>query len=486
VRNLTEPSIIARLLIPLAVLIFSGIVPRPHVVIQALQQAGLQARLEPLEGGSPQAAARAAKALAQAAEHIPWRADLWEQAGQLALNGADFRSAIAYFERAAAQNALSPGGRISLGDAFMGTGDLAAAADAWQQALQAQGPSEALLSKLLETHRSLGDYPAAIADLQALTSLRPADATLRYQLGLLLATQQPDAALAHLTQAAELDPSLKAKAQELVARIRTASLSGDPAQTLFEAGRALASIDEWRLAVEAFRQATVVRPDFADAWAFWGEARQHVEDFSLNPVPPLELEKALSLEPASLSANTLMALFYQRHARFDQAVEYLRKVTKLYPENPALQVELGEALALSGDLEAGLQAYQQAVALAPQDPAYHRQLAGYCIRYEYRLREIGLASARQAVLLDPQGADSLDVLGQALFILGDLANAERFYLRALEAQPKYISALLHLGLVYMLQGERQRARQEWSLVISLAPGTPAAQQAQRLINNYFP
>jgi hypothetical protein len=43
-----------------------------------------------------------------------------------------------------------------------------------------------------------------------------------------------------------------------------------------------------------------------------------------------------------------------------------------------------------------------------------------------------------------------------------------------------------MGLVYMLQGERQRARQEWSRVISMAPGTQDAKQAQRLINNYFP
>jgi tetratricopeptide (TPR) repeat protein len=486
VRDLTDPGTIARLLLPLVVLIFSGIVPRPHLVTQALQQARLSSRMELLVEGSPQASSRAAKALALAAEHVPWRADLWEQAGQLALKGGDFQAAIAYFEGAIAQNSLSPAGQISLGDAYAGSGDRPAAARAWQQALQAHGPSEALLSKLLETHRLLGDYPAAIADLQALTSLHPADAALRYRLGLLLATQQPEAALAHLAQAAELDPNLDEKAQELIGSIRTAGLLGDRAQTLFEAGRALASIGEWELAEEAFRQATLNRPDFVDAWAFWGEARQHVEDFSLNPVAPLELEKALSLDPSSLSANTLMALFYQRHARFDRAREYLHKVTGLYPKNPALQVELGEVLALSGDLQAALQAYQQAVALAPQDPAYHRLLAGFCIRYEYHLREVGLPAARQAVLLDPQGPDALDVLGQVLFILGDLASAERLYLRALEAQPKHSLALLHLGLVYMLQGDRQRARQEWSLVITLAPDTPAAQQAQRLINNYFP
>jgi tetratricopeptide (TPR) repeat protein len=482
VRNLADYGTLARLLLPLFVLVFSGIVPRPHAVTQALQEARLAQRQQ----GSPQAAGRAAKALAQVAGHIPWRADLWEQAGRLALEGKDFQAAITYFERAAAHNSLSISGQISLGDAFMGTGDRRAAVNKWQQALQVQGPSEALLSKLLETHRLLKDYPATIADLQALTTLHPTDAALRYQLGLILATQRPEAALAHLAQAGELDPNLDAKAQKLIGSIRTASLSGDPAQTLFEAGRALASINEWELAMEAFRQATLARPDFADAWAFWGEARQHVEDFSLNPVAPLELERALSLDPSSLSANTLMSLFYQRHGRFDQALEFMRKVAGLYPQNPALQVELGEVSALSGDLEAALQAYQQAVALVPKDPAYYRQLAGFCIRYEYRLSEVGLPSARQAVLLDPQGPDSLDVLGQVFFVLGDIDSARRFYLRALEANPEHAPALLHMGLVYMLQGERQRARQEWSRVISMAPGTQEAEQAQRLINNYFP
>jgi tetratricopeptide (TPR) repeat protein len=404
----------------------------------------------------------------------------------LALKGQDYEAAIGYFVRAAGQNALSSEGQTALGEAYAAAGDLPAAIQAWERALQNQQTSVDLLTRLLDAHLKLKDYSAAAITLQELAALQPTDASLRYRLGLLLAARQPESALAHLAQAAEMDPSLAAKAQTVVDSIRTGSLSGDPAQTLFEAGRALASVDEWELAAEAFRQATVVRPDFVDGWAFLGEARQHVQgDFLSQPVPP-ELEQALLLDPSSLSANTLMALYWQRRFRFDQALAYLDKAASLYPENPALQVELGEVLALSGDLQGGLLAYQRAVELAPRDASYHRQLAGFCIRHQVSMQEVGLPAARQALLLDDQDPLNLDVMGQALYLVGDLSNAQRFFQRALQADAGFAQAHVHLGLVYIMQGERELAYQEWSLVISLAPQSPAAEQAQRLVKNYFP
>lgn len=486
-RRFTEPGILARLLFLLVVLALIGIAPRPHAVTQAFQQARLA-----LQGsGSPQAAARAAQALGQVAAQIPWEKGLWEKAGRLALKGGDNQAAIQFLERAAAADDLSQGGEVALGDAYAASGDRPAAVRHWEAVLQAGGSLPGtfqveVLTRLLESHHALGDFSAAISDLQSLTSLRPSDAGLRYQLGLFMATQRPEAALAHLVQAAELDPSLDEKTQGLIRAIRTASLKGDPAQTLFEAGRALASSGEWELASEAFRQATQDRPDFADAWAFWGEARQHLPVTSSSQAVPLELEKALSLDPTSLSANTLMALYWQRQRRFDRALEYLHRVTGLYPENPALQVELGEVLALSGDLQGGLQAYQAAVKLAPQDALYYRLLASFCIRHESYVHDVGLPAARQAVILDGENPDNLDTLGQALFLEGDLGNAERNYQRAIELQPEHAPAHLHLGLVYMLQGERDLARQEWEQVASLAPGSPEADQAERLVKNYFP
>lgn len=473
---------LARLVLPLFLIPLLGLGARAHTARQALWDAQ-----RALKESSPQSAGAAARSLQLAAERLPWRADLWEPAGRAALQNQDALTSIRFLEQAAALGQLSPQGWVLLGDAYQLQGDAAAAMRAWDTLRQSQNPPVELFDRLLQAHLAGGDFAAAAHDLQALTALNPADPALRFQLGLLLAAQQPEAALAHLAQAAELDPSLAPRAQALIDSIRTASLADDPAYTLVGSGRELALQGEWALAGEAFRQATLARPDFAEAWAFWGEALAHLPpENSLASQALPALEKALSLDSTSLTANSLLALYWQRQGRYDLAQSYLQAAASLQPGNPALQADLGANLALQGNLEAALQAYQKAVELAPTDPAYLRHLASFSIRYEYRLRQVALPAARQALLMEPRDPVAQDLMGQALILLGDSASAERFLLRALELQADYLPARLHLGLVYMLRDEPERARQEWQAVIAASRDSAIANQAQRLMQNYFP
>ena len=75
-------------------------------------------------------------------------------------------------------------------------------------------------------------------------------------------------------------------------------------------------------------------------------------------------------------------------------------------------------------------------------------------------------------------------MGQVLTLLGDTNSAERFLQRALQVDPDYPPAHLHLGIIYALNGETERAIQKFNMVISLAPDSPAAEQAQRLLQTY--
>jgi tetratricopeptide (TPR) repeat protein len=256
----------------------------------------------------------------------------------------------------------------------------------------------------------------------------------------------------------------------------------DPAFALVAAGRALASIGEWDLAAEALSKATRLLPDYAEAWAFLGEIQQHTDEDGLPA-----LTEAIRLDPTSVAANSFLALYWHRQEKYDQALVYLTNAASYDPENPALQLEIGNTLAILGNLDDAHKHYQRAVDLAPNDPANLRQLAAFSINYDYRVQEVALPAARQAVLIDRKDPASQDIFGQTYARLENPLLAERFFKRALQADPDYAPAHLHLGALYLLQSDWSLAEYHLSRASTLSSlDAPAAAEASRLLQRYFP
>jgi tetratricopeptide (TPR) repeat protein len=483
VKRRFEIDISLRLLLLLVCLLVLGLSPRPHAFDQALRQA----RGAIAVGGS----LRASQALAQAANLAPWRADLWEQAGLYAFQAGELQAAVGYLQRSAAISPLSQAGLVALGQANRQTGDLPAALAAWGQALDRYGPSKQVLQDRSQAYLEQGDYSAALADWKDLAELQPEDAALHFRLGLLLATQDPPAGQSYLDQAAGLDERYQPAAAALRRAVLSARFADEPAYTLLAAGRALADLGEWSLAARAFQQATALRPDYAEAWAYLGEARQHTGQgtFLLSPGDPgdglAELRQALALDPQSLSAHTFLALYYARHGSFELALESLRQAIALDRGNLALQVQLAGLLAASGDLYQAREIYLQILQSAPQDPTYARLLVQFCLDYDFEVDQTALPLARRLAAQYPGDPASLDVMAQVLIQQNDLHSARRFLERALALDKAYAAARLHLGQVYLLQGDSSSALRELSRVISLAPGSAEAAQAQRLLADYL-
>jgi tetratricopeptide (TPR) repeat protein len=469
-----------------------GIGPRPYHVEEELLHAH---QFE--QSGLPLIAAQG---LARAAEHYPWRSDLLIEAGRLAWEARDAQATILYLETAATRGSLPIAYQILLGDAYQQSGMIDQAIDTWQELIKTDSNQPAIYIRLVEAHRLQRNYAALADDLKALSILYPNDLALYYELGLLLAAVQPESALAYLELAANGEQPTAANARELQREIRTATLWGEPAYTLTAAGRALAALNKWDLAEQAFLQATQLRPDYAEAWAFLGEARYHLTGLvaplpGMTPYPTTasqswaglkELQQALQLDPGSLAANLLLSLFWQRHGDYEQALSYLQVAINQDAENPALVAELGNLYDLRGDLNEASQAYQAAIWLAPKDSKYWLLLAEFALRNQFQLKELAIPAARQALLIEPDSAHALDTLGQAYLLTGDLITAERFLQRSLQADPDYAPAHLHSGVLALYQGELEQARQAIIRALDLASGTPIATQAQRLLETYFP
>jgi len=493
-----------RLFLPALLLLALLVLPFIFIHPASFPPVCLETPLSPVSAGDQEHTSSSQAVLAAC---MPWRVDLWESAGIQALQAGDAQSAVIFFERAQATaarfghpttQALTLAGWRALGDAYQQTGNFPAALRSWKTvaALGGLSTDEAAANglKIAQGYLSLGDYPAAIGFWQYLADLQPKDAQTHFQLGLLLATQDPESALPVLDKAAGLDASLGDTVSSLRSAILGARFAENPAYTLLATGRALAMLDRWRLAAEAFHQATRARPDYAEAWAYWGEALQHPDGAaqaasSSSPVGSAglaELQKAVALDPKSLAAQTFLSLYWIRQGRYHQALTTIRTALQLAPNNPILVGELAAVLAATGDLEQAYRTYQQAAALSPYDPLYLRLQVNFSLEYDYHVEEIALPVARQLVVQDPHDPVNLDLMAQVFIRQGDLVNAERFLRRLLEANPDFALAHLHLGLLYLLRGDRAAALQELNRTISLDSGSPEARQAQRLLDSPSP
>jgi tetratricopeptide (TPR) repeat protein len=471
-----QNSVIPRLFFLFILILLLGISARPHEI-----RRGFELARQAQGGYNPQTADK----LAQIADHLPWRADLWEQAAITAFIASSPEQAIEYFKNT---NPLSPQGQLFLGDAYIQTENFKQAIQVWETLINEQGPSEEALARLSEAYLHQENYNQAINLLKDLLDLQNQISSPKYpipqtysNLGMLLAAHNPASAPPYLLQAAELAPRQRAPLRQLAFTIQRALPKNEPAFTLLEAGRQLGGQGLWHLAEHAFQQATQLRPDYAEAWAYLGEAVYHNDPE--HPENSLSLlQHALALDVDSLSANTFLALYWQRQGDHQQSQTYIQLAASLDESNTTLQVYLGEISAQLGDLETAQKFYDHAIQLDPYDAVIFQSLAEFSLRYNLDTQQIAIPAARQAVLLAPNDPASLDVMGQVLFRTGDYLNASRFYFRALEKDSQFPKAHLHLGLLYIFLEETSQAREHLSLVITLAPDSASAAHAQRLLN----
>ncbi len=414
--------------------------------------------------------------MADLAQRLTWRPELWEKAGHFAQRAEDHESAQRYFERARELSVLTKQGKIALGEVYDTQGKTSLAEEAWS-AVEDSPQTAKYLARL---HQELGQYPAAIRDWKDYLSLvDDVDPEIHFKLGLLLAAEDPVQAVPHLEESAPTYPEAE--------KLRVALMGiqdQEPAYQQVVAGQALASLERWTLAEYAFEKAVRYRPDYPQAWAYWGEALQQVGKD--DPDPLQALQKAHSLDPESPEVNIFLGTYWQRKDEHSEALAFFEEAAKTWPDNPDVYVDQGQSLAVIGDLSAALSMYEKAVRLDPENPEYHRLLAGFCLTYHYKVKEEGLPAARQAVQLSGEDPAALLVMGQVLAELDDLQNAKKFFVRALEEDPVYPQAHFSLGMTHLALDEKGLADRHLQAVLYYSSNAALREQAQRVLSTFSP
>lgn len=163
---------------------------------------------------------------------------------------------------------------------------------------------------------------------------------------------------------------------DALAYLRHIARDASDSEIPFTLGQTLAQRGEWDDAADAFRHAVRLDSRNAQALMLLGEALEaKARTLDKNPDAAAELfeeairraEAALRLQANLGQAHSVRGRALVKRKRIPEAIAAFHEAVTCQPESAAFHRELGEALAESGDVAAGLASLETAAKLAPED-----------------------------------------------------------------------------------------------------------------------
>ena len=174
-----------------------------------------------------------------------------------------------------------------------------------------------------------------------------------------------------------------------------------------------------------------------------------------------KLLEAVRLEPSNKEAHTWLARALWDDGRTEAAFEQLRQTASLFPSDPALLLDLGEAYRKAADL-----GIERVLNHSSGTPLLH-QVYGDIYKDEHAW-ENALAHYYRALDQDPHWQGAHFGLGEVAFHREKLDAAALEYHRELEANPGSAASLARLAEIALLQGKTGEALPLFSSAIRVS------------------
>ena len=355
-----------------------------------------------------------------------------------------------------------------------------AASTEWEESSEIETDDPILLRA--ESLREKGDLPRAIELLRAESRVRGADAALMSRLGSMLITAgKLDEAVSTLRGAMDLDPGdVRARYNLGVAlgrqgRYGAAISAYDEAvelqpghfKALFNAGKASAALGEEGRAAEYFRRAAESAPPFKSAKTHFelGRVQGRLDQISESIA---SYRQAIVLRPDYAEARNNLALALEDAGELESAVVELEKAARLDPGRASIQYNLGRLYQKAGRSEAAAGRYELAVnalSVAAQGaPAAGPDPVGAAARAGSARVLRGHRGARPRERRGP-GPRSPELYRE----VGEPDDAERALVRWLELDPRRSSAWNSLGIIRAQRKRDPEAVEAYDRAIQLDP-----------------
>jgi serine/threonine protein kinase/tetratricopeptide (TPR) repeat protein len=330
------------------------------------------------------------------------------------------------------------------------------------------------LQQIAQAYRYKADHAHALAAIDESLKLIPDHPGSHHTRGLILLTQDPDAALAEGEEVVRLsggDAFLAGSGHELIAlafankrqfekaaaSMREALRLGHklPASEAImrdELGHMLMDMNDYAGALAEFRAASKLEPDFTDYQFSEGKALCGLGRYAEAKAPYLSyFQSQKSIIPEGYT--DLGRIFMEEGKPADAEAAY-RTAALMDPKNASLRYNLGLHLSKLHRYPEAIDAFREAIAINPDVAAYHCDLST-ALQLSRKAPE-GLKEARAAVALCDKDRTAnkpgcLLELGTALHATGDPAAAVEVYHEAMRLKPGYAEAYDNLGIALVSQ-----------------------------------
>ena len=229
---------------------------------------------------------------------------------------------------------------------------------------------------------------------------------------------------------------------QVIAERNQKPMTANQAVWFFNQGVILAKQGNQEAAIEKYRRAVELSPQYVGAMANLGGllngTGQHAEALTV-------LRRAIEIMPDSAESNNYLADALRGLGRAQDAVLYYEKAVKLRPSWDVAFVHLGATLESLGRLDEAIARYEEALRLRPDAGAIHHNLAVVLKRLK-RFEEAE-AHERKALQLEPAMPEAHNGLAIALYRQGNLTDAMTHFERALALKPDYKSARDNLAKI---------------------------------------
>ena len=167
-------------------------------------------------------------------------------------------------------------------------------------------------------------------------------------------------------------------------------------------------------------------------------------------------KQALKIKPDYADTYYNMGIALKDKGDLEAAIESYKQALKIKPDYADAHNNMGNALRDKGDLEAAIESYKQALKIKPDYADSHNNM-GAALKDKGDL-EAAIESYKQALKISPDYVDAYNNMGNALEDKGDLEAAIESYKQALKINPDYAEAkadLVKLLTTYIPLKENQ-------------------------------